>query len=111
MSAVPTRLTAAQYLAWGREAEGKGEFVNGEVFAMAGATPIHALITANVVSMLQPLKKMPCRVYAADLRVGVQSPSKSPRCTTFLSHETQLALSTGRANRTTVGCSTARRAT
>jgi hypothetical protein len=40
-------LTPEQYLALERTAASKSEYFRGEVFAMAGASPIHVLIVAN----------------------------------------------------------------
>jgi Uma2 family endonuclease len=66
------RLTPEEYLAIERAAEQKSEFFNGEMFAMAGASPEHALIVTNVAGELRArLRERPCRVYSADLRVRV----------------------------------------
>jgi Uma2 family endonuclease len=66
------RLTAAEYLEIERAAEFKSEFYAGEMFAMAGASPPHVLITSNVTAELNAqLKGRPCRVYSSDLRVRV----------------------------------------
>lgn len=44
----------------------------GEVFAMAGATPEHNFLVANVIAELQRLTRSgPCRVGASDLKVYV----------------------------------------
>ena len=42
------RLTAAECLEIERQAERKSEFFDGEMFAMAGGSPEHSLIIANV---------------------------------------------------------------
>src|SRR5205807_4146795 len=66
------RLTAAEYLEIERAAETKHEFFNGEMVAMAGASPEHVLITANITGALwAQLRRGPCRVYSVDLRVKV----------------------------------------
>jgi Uma2 family endonuclease len=46
--AIP-RLTVEQYLAQERAAEFRSEYLNGEVFAMAGGGRNHALIAAAVL--------------------------------------------------------------
>jgi Uma2 family endonuclease len=46
------RLTLAEFLAWEEAQEGKHEFVDGEVFAMAGGTKAHARIALNIVRAL-----------------------------------------------------------
>lgn len=64
--------TSEEYLAIERMADYKSEYFNGEMFAMAGASPTHALIVTNVVSELRTqLKKRPCTVYSTDLRLRV----------------------------------------
>jgi Uma2 family endonuclease len=46
-----------EYLALERKAEYKSEYLNGEIFAMTGASRKHNLITTNIVSTLhQQLK-------------------------------------------------------
>jgi Uma2 family endonuclease len=65
-------LTAEEYLAIERAAEYKSEFFAGEMFAMAGASEAHILITHNVAGELRTLlKKRPCRIYPNDMRVKV----------------------------------------
>lgn len=50
----------------------KHEFLDGEIFAMAGGTPQHAAIAANVIAALhRQLASGACRVYSSDLRVRV----------------------------------------
>ncbi|HEU0010581.1 MAG TPA: Uma2 family endonuclease [Verrucomicrobiae bacterium] len=51
------KLTEAEYLALERAAEFKSEFFAGEMFAMAGGTPEHSLIAANVIGELRTLLK------------------------------------------------------
>ena len=72
-SQLKIRLTPAEYLAIERKAPYKSEYVNGEMFAMSGASPSHVLIVTNVVAELrQQLKQRPCTVYSTDLRVKVR---------------------------------------
>lgn len=73
MAALPkTYLTPEEYLAWERKQETKHEYWAGEVYAMAGASERHNLISANVVAGLhtQP-RGRGCRVYPSDLRIRV----------------------------------------
>jgi Uma2 family endonuclease len=66
------RLTPEEYLAIERQADYKSEYYNGEVFAMAGATPQHNAITANVTTELTlQLRKRPCIVFSSDQRIRV----------------------------------------
>jgi Uma2 family endonuclease len=71
-STARTRLTAQQYLEIERRAEYKSEFLNGEMFAMSGASRAHNLIATNVSSSLHAqLRGRPCETYASDMRVKV----------------------------------------
>jgi Uma2 family endonuclease len=66
------RLTPKEYLAIERRATGKSEFLDGETFAMSGASRRHNLIGLNVASDLRAqLRQRPCEVYASDMRVRV----------------------------------------
>jgi Uma2 family endonuclease len=52
----------------------KHEFLDGEIFAMAGGTPEHAAVAANVIAALhRQLADTGCRVYSSDLRVRVSA--------------------------------------
>jgi Uma2 family endonuclease len=65
-------MAPAEYLAMERASPDKHEFFGGEVFAMAGSTPAHSLITANVLSELRAgLRRGTCRVYTSDMKVHV----------------------------------------
>jgi Uma2 family endonuclease len=67
-----SRITPEEYLAVERQAETKSEYLNGEIFAMSGASPEHVLIATNVVAALHgQLKNRDYTVYASDLRVKV----------------------------------------
>src|SRR5580658_9129386 len=68
------RLTEAEYLEIERRAEFRSEFLDGEMFAMAGGTKPHSLIKCNFIfAAMTQLKGGPCRVYNSDLRVKVQA--------------------------------------
>jgi Uma2 family endonuclease len=68
-SFVQRRYSAEEYLALDRAADYKSEFVNGEIFAMGGASFRHVLVATNTAGELRSrLKGTPCQVYSADLR-------------------------------------------
>lgn len=73
MPAMPKPLlTPEEYLARERRAETKSEYLRGEVFAMAGASRAHNLITSNLVFTIGgQLRDRPCEVYTSDMRVKV----------------------------------------
>jgi Uma2 family endonuclease len=65
------RLTPAEYLRIERAAEWKSEYIDGEMFAMAGASTRHNIIALNVGSELHGLlRDTPCFVVSADQRVA-----------------------------------------
>lgn len=65
--------TAQEYLDMERLAPTKSEYYDGEIFAMAGASPRHTVIVANVVYLLVgQLKGRKCSAHANDLRVHVR---------------------------------------
>ena len=67
------RLTEAEYLAFERKAEVKHEFFDGEVFAMAGASPSHSRIASDLLITLgNSLRGKPCQPYNSDLRIKVE---------------------------------------
>jgi Uma2 family endonuclease len=73
MSAAPEpSLTPEEYLARERQAEAKCEYLQGEVFAMVGASREHNLIAVNVAGELRrQLHDRDCEVYQSDMRVKV----------------------------------------
>ncbi|WP_089727274.1 Uma2 family endonuclease [Candidatus Thiosymbion oneisti] len=54
--------------------EGRSEYLDGEVFAMTGASMKHNAIVMNIGSELRTqLKGRPCQVYANDMKVIIRS--------------------------------------
>ena len=75
MASVPNYyLSPEEYLALERKAEFKSEYMDGVVYALAGASPRHNLIVANVIITLGvQLKGRPCKVYPSDLKIRVSN--------------------------------------
>lgn len=68
------RLTVEEYLALERRAESRSEYLDGETFAMVGASRKHNLISGNVFASLHgQLRGKSCEVYANDMRVRVST--------------------------------------
>lgn len=66
------RISPEEYLAQERQAETKSEYLNGEVFAMTGASRRHNLIVSNLVVALHgQTRARGCEVYANDMRVWI----------------------------------------
>jgi Uma2 family endonuclease len=69
----PNKVTVEEYLALSAASETKLEFVNGEIveMAMAGGTPDHSLVAANVIGQFFSILPKTCRPYTSDVRVHV----------------------------------------
>ncbi len=64
--------TADDYLAWEAKQVERHEYLDGEVFAMAGAEDRHVTVAMNVTFALrQHLSGSPCRTYMSDMRLHV----------------------------------------
>lgn len=67
---VHVRYTPQQYLEMERKAACKSEYINGQIYAMAGASRQHNQLVFNVAGALHPqLRGQPCEAYVADMRV------------------------------------------
>ncbi len=67
-----TVFTAADYLAWEPAQLDRHEYLDGEVFAMAGADDRHVTVAMNIAFALrQHLGGSPCRTYMSDMRLFV----------------------------------------
>jgi Uma2 family endonuclease len=64
------RYTVEEYLALERGSEERHEFLDGQIYTMAGESNEHADISSNLVGILNPqLKGTPCRVWTKDTKV------------------------------------------
>lgn len=71
-------MSPEDYLAQERNAEFKSEYLNGEIYAMAGASRNHNQITSNlVVSLGSQLANEPCGVYVSDMKVRTRTTETS----------------------------------
>lgn len=65
--------SATDFLTWESTQDIKHEFVDGEIFAMAGASEAHVTISLNVAAILRNLlRNSPCRAYIADMKVRIE---------------------------------------
>ena len=73
MLAQPTTFyTIEQYLQLERAADQKHEYLDGQIYAMAGNSEIHNLISAHILGILYgQLRTRLCRAYPSDMRVKV----------------------------------------
>ncbi len=73
-----TQMTYAEYLAFEEASETKHEYVNGEVYAMAGGSPEHARLASKLGHLVRvALGERPCETYSADLRIRVEATKRS----------------------------------
>jgi len=78
MSSYPVRrlhrYTYAQYVAVELDSQTKHEFLDGEIYAMAGGSEEHSALGAEVVAILiAATRDGACRVHTSDLRIYVES--------------------------------------
>lgn len=69
------RYTYADYVALELESSTRHEFLDGEIYAMAGGSEDHSALAAEVLRALgNAVGDRPCRVHTSDLRIYVESP-------------------------------------
>jgi Uma2 family endonuclease len=84
------KLSAENYLDGELRAEVKHEYIDGEVWAMAGAGDAHVTIALNLAALLkQALKNTPCRTYISDMKVRVEAANAFFYPDVFVSCETR----------------------
>ncbi len=72
--AIRSGLTPAEYLACERASPEKHEYADGEMFAMAGCSREHSLITGSILRELgSALLDRPCEVHTSDMRIKIAS--------------------------------------
>ena len=73
MSITARRLhfTYAEYLALEEESSVRHEYLEGEIYAMAGGSPDHAALAAAVIGALRGQLPPGCRTFTSDLRVRI----------------------------------------
>jgi len=69
--------TPEEYLEYERKSEIRHEYIDGEIYEMAGANKRHNRISVNVVRLLDnQLLERDCNVYGSDMRVRITSIGK-----------------------------------
>lgn len=67
-------MTADEFLAWETAQPGRHEFVNGEVFAMAGGDDRHMTVAGNVyIALRQRLQGSGCSAYLGEVRTWISA--------------------------------------
>ena len=68
------RYTYADYVGVEKYSDVKHEYLDGEIYAMAGGTEDHSAISASVIaSLLGAVGDRPCRVHTSYLRIYVEA--------------------------------------
>jgi Uma2 family endonuclease len=68
------RFTADEYLAWERAQPERHEYIDGEVFAMAGGEDRNATVAGNLyIAVRQHLRGGPCHAYVGEVRLHVEA--------------------------------------
>jgi Uma2 family endonuclease len=88
------RYTYADYVGLEMVSTGKHEFLDGEIYAMAGDSEEHSALAAEMVRLLgNAVGDRPCRVHTSDLRIYVEAvglatfPDVSVICGPLQQHE------------------------
>jgi Uma2 family endonuclease len=69
--------TPEEYLNFERKSDVRHEYIDGEIFEMAGTTRNHNRISTNVLRLLDnQLLERECNVYSSDMRVKITSTEK-----------------------------------
>jgi Uma2 family endonuclease len=73
MSLPLSYLTVEEYLKAEESSFLRHEYLGGQVFAMAGASEEHNLISTNIIALLRPhLRGTDCRAFVSDMKVKIQ---------------------------------------
>ena len=68
----PRLMTPEEFLAWEYQQEGRYEYVEGKIIAMAGESPEHNQISGNMYLKIgNAIERPRCKVYFAEIRVRV----------------------------------------
>lgn len=68
-----TYLSPAEYLAAEKNSSTKHEYIQGQVYAMAGASDAHVTIAGNLFTLLRShVRGTGCRVYMADMKAQIE---------------------------------------
>jgi Uma2 family endonuclease len=72
-----TLYTPEEYLEFERKSETRHEFIDGEIYEMAGANKRHNRISTNIIRLLDiQLLERDCNIYGSDMRIKIASIGK-----------------------------------
>ncbi len=80
------RFTEEEYLAWERQAEERHEYLDGEIYAMAGESEEHGIITMNLsLELGLRLRDSACLPFSKDMKVrSGPTPKTNTSCAGFI---------------------------
>jgi Uma2 family endonuclease len=68
------RMSAEEFLAWDADQTLKHEFLQGEVYLMAGGEDRNATVAGNLyIALRAHLRSTPCRAYGSDVKLRVEA--------------------------------------
>ncbi|MGB1288537.1 MAG: Uma2 family endonuclease [Aggregatilineales bacterium] len=68
----PEYVTEEDYLAFDLASEFKNEYANGQIYMMAGASPLHSDICTNLMLDIgNQLDRQKCRITQSDMRIKI----------------------------------------
>ncbi len=63
-----------EYLEIEKSSPVKHEYIQGQIYAMSGASDAHVTITANLITLLRNhIRGTGCRIYAVDMKARIES--------------------------------------
>ncbi|OKH40557.1 hypothetical protein NIES2119_02795 [[Phormidium ambiguum] IAM M-71] len=70
----PSYFTSEEYLEMEEQSPIKHEYIDGQIYAMAGASDSHVTIAGNLFALLRShIRGSGCRVYIADMKARIES--------------------------------------
>lgn len=70
----PQAFDPDEYLAWEQAQSCRHEYIDGEVFAMSGASDAHATVAGNLFAAIHgQTRGTPCKPFIADMKVHVEA--------------------------------------
>lgn len=70
-------ITAEEYLQMEEKSPIKHEYIDGEIYAMAGASDAHVTVAGNLFALLRShVRGRGCRVYISDMKARIETKNK-----------------------------------
>ncbi len=67
-------ISPEEYLEGEKISDEKHDYINGQVFLMAGASDAHVTVVGNIFSLLHPkIREKSCKIYISDMKVFIET--------------------------------------